>query len=79
MLHQGEKDNCWSEQSPEKSTVSTVPFWGLLLFDLIADFTDGMANNNWRILKEKYQLMSSPYHIIGPNVISYFIIVFLLK
>ena len=22
------KDNCWSEQSPEKSTVSTVPFWG---------------------------------------------------
>ena len=22
------KDNCWSEQSPEKSTVSTVPFSG---------------------------------------------------
>ena len=25
-IHQGEKDNCWSEQSPEKSTVSTVPW-----------------------------------------------------
>ena len=22
------KDNCWSEQSPAKSTVSTVPFFG---------------------------------------------------
>ena len=26
-IQQGEKDNCWSEQSPEKSTVSTVPFF----------------------------------------------------
>ena len=26
-IQQGEKDNCWSEQSPEKSTVSIVPFF----------------------------------------------------
>ena len=26
-IQQGEKDNGWSEQSPEKSTVSTVPFF----------------------------------------------------
>ena len=25
-IQQGEKDNCWLEQSPEKSTVSTVQF-----------------------------------------------------
>ena len=24
-IQQGEKDNCWSEQSPEKLTISTVP------------------------------------------------------
>ena len=31
MLYQvrWKKDNCWSEQSPDKSIVSTVPFfWG---------------------------------------------------
>ena len=26
-MQQGEKDNCWLEQSPEKSTVATVPFF----------------------------------------------------
>ena len=26
-IQQGEKDNCWSEQSPEKLTVSTVLFF----------------------------------------------------
>ena len=27
-IQQGENKNSWSEQSPEKSTVSTVPFLG---------------------------------------------------
>ena len=26
-IQQGEKDNSWSEQSPEQSTVLTVPFF----------------------------------------------------
>ena len=26
-IQQGEENNCWLEQSPEKSTVSTVPLF----------------------------------------------------
>ena len=38
-IQQGEKDNCWSEQSPEKSTVSTVPFlFFLFLFVFVVFF-----------------------------------------
>ena len=57
-IQQGEENNCWLEQSPEKSTVSTVPlFLGHPVYVLFRDatFQEISWNQEFQIERKKFR------------------------